>query len=75
MRLQAFLARAGGAPSRRKAEALIEAGRVTVDGQTATLGRSVTGTERIAVDGNRVTPQAVFSYLALNKPANFSLMS
>ena len=38
MRLQAFLARAGAAPSRRKAEALIEDGRVAVNGETATLG-------------------------------------
>jgi 23S rRNA pseudouridine2605 synthase len=41
MRLQAYLARAGAAPSRRKAEALIEAGRVCVNGQTATLGATV----------------------------------
>ena len=37
MRLQAFLARAGAAPSRRKAEALISAGRVSVNGETALL--------------------------------------
>lgn len=42
MRLQAFLARAGAAPSRRKAEAPILAGRVSVNGRTATLGTDVT---------------------------------
>ncbi|MBA2782940.1 MAG: rRNA pseudouridine synthase, partial [Rubrobacteraceae bacterium] len=35
MRLQAFLARAGAAPSRRKAETPILDGRVTVNGETA----------------------------------------
>jgi 23S rRNA pseudouridine2605 synthase len=71
LRLQAFLARAGGAPSRRKAEALIEAGRVTVDGATATLGRSVSGTEEILLDGQRIIPLTTHTYLALNKPAGY----
>ena len=40
MRLQRALARAGVA-SRRKAEDLIRAGRVRVDGRVATIGMSV----------------------------------
>lgn len=71
MRLQAFLARAGAAPSRRKAEALIEAGRVTVDGRAATLGSSVSGDETILLDGGRVPPPSEHSYLALYKPAGY----
>ena len=71
MRLQAFLARAGAAPSRRKAEALIEAGRVTVDNETATLGRSVTGVEAVLLDGRRILLPADHAYLALNKPAGY----
>ncbi|QIN83015.1 pseudouridine synthase [Rubrobacter tropicus] len=71
MRLQAFLARAGAAPSRRKAEALIEAGRLTVDGETAALGLSVTGDETILLDGRRVLLPAEHAYLALNKPAGY----
>lgn len=71
MRLQAFLARAGAAPSRRKAEALIEAGRVTVDGGTAPLGASVSGEEKILLDGRRILLPAARSYLALNKPAGY----
>ena len=71
MRLQAFLARAGAAPSRRKAEALIEAGRVTVNGQSATLGRSVSGGEEILLDGKPIVPPAGHSYFALNKPAGY----
>ncbi len=51
MRLQAFLARAGAAPSRRKAETLIEAGRVTVNDETATLGANFTNGDRVLLDG------------------------
>jgi len=71
VRLQAFLARAGAAPSRRKAEALIEAGRVTVNGGPAPLGLSVSGDEEISLDGRPVLLPASHSYLALNKPAGY----
>ena len=71
MRLQAFLARAGAAPSRRKAEALVEAGRVTVDGGTAALGLSVSGDEEILLDGRPVRLPSAHAYLALNKPAGY----
>lgn len=71
MRLQAFLARAGAAPSRRKAEALIEAGRVTVNGGTAPLGLSVTGDEEISLDGNPIMLPSAHAYLALNKPTGY----
>lgn len=71
MRLQAFLARAGRAPSRRKAEHLIEAGRVTVNGETAILGRSVAGDEEVLLDGERVSLPAARAYLALNKPKGY----
>lgn len=71
MRLQAFLARAGAAPSRRKAEAMIEAGRVTVDGASASLGSSVSGDETVLLDGHRVFLPAEHAYLALNKPAGY----
>lgn len=71
MRLQAFLARAGVAPSRRKAEALISAGRVSVNGATATLGASVATGDRVLLDGRLVTLPAQFAYLALNKPAGY----
>jgi 23S rRNA pseudouridine2605 synthase len=71
LRLQAFLARAGAAPSRRKAEALIEARRVAVNGETATLGLSVSGDEEIQLDGRRVLPLSAHSSFALNKPAGY----
>jgi 23S rRNA pseudouridine2605 synthase len=71
LRLQAFLARAGAAPSRRKAEVLIEDGRVAVNGETATLGLSVSGEEEIQLDGRRVLLPSTHSSFALNKPAGY----
>ncbi|HKH57868.1 MAG TPA: pseudouridine synthase, partial [Rubrobacter sp.] len=71
MRLQVFLARAGAASSRRKAEAPILAGRVTVNGETATLGARVTPEDEIALDGRPVRLPQANVYLALNKPAGY----
>ncbi len=71
MRLQAFLARAGAVPSRRKAEAPILAGRVCVNGRTATLGADVTQKDHVHLDGRPVTLPAATVYLALNKPAGY----
>jgi 23S rRNA pseudouridine2605 synthase len=69
VRLQAFLARAGAAPSRRKAEAPILAGRVTVNGETATLGATVTPEDEVSLDGTPVHLPDAPVYLVLNKPA------
>lgn len=71
MRLQAFLARSGAAPSRRKAEALISAGRVRIDGRTALLGESVAPTARVLLDGEPVELPTEHAYLALNKPKGY----
>jgi 23S rRNA pseudouridine2605 synthase len=70
MRLQRALARAG-VTSRRKAEDLIRAGRVQVDGALATLGMSVDPAhQRVTVDGRTVRPAAT-AWLALNKPVGY----
>ncbi|HEX7022213.1 MAG TPA: S4 domain-containing protein, partial [Trueperaceae bacterium] len=67
-RLQKYLSRAGVA-SRRKAEALIAAGEVTVNGRPAVLGMKVTADDDVRVQGRTVgaTPESV-TY-ALYKPA------
>lgn len=52
-RIQKVLAQAGLA-SRREAEAWIEAGRVTVNGQPAALGQRVQGRDELRVDGRVV---------------------
>src|SRR3989442_1476658 len=70
LRLQRALARAG-VTSRRKAEDLIRAGRVRVDGAVAELGSSVDPVrQRITLDG-RAVRTAPLTWLALNKPIGF----
>jgi len=68
-RLQKILARAGIA-SRRKAEEMIEAGQVTINGQVAGLGdKADPERDAIKVDGRRVQPPShEHRYLLLNKP-------
>lgn len=68
-RLQKWLVQAGVAPSRRKAEAWIVAGRVTVDGATARLGARVPPGSEVRVDGRVVTPGERGTILLLHKPA------
>jgi 23S rRNA pseudouridine2605 synthase len=67
-RLQKVLARVG-IGSRRHNENLIAAGRVTVNGETAVLGRRVDA-ERdvVAVDGVPIGVRAGLVYYLLNKP-------
>jgi 23S rRNA pseudouridine2605 synthase len=68
VRLQKVLASAGVA-SRRGAEELIVAGRVTVNGAPAHLGLRVhPGRDVVRVDGDRVLADAAATYLAVNKP-------
>ena len=68
MRVQRALARAGIA-SRRKAEELIAAGRVTVNGEVATIGQVVDPLgDKILVDGRRVGAPPKPVWLLLNKP-------
>jgi 23S rRNA pseudouridine2605 synthase len=68
IRLQKVLADAG-IGSRRASEELIVAGRVTVDGEVATIGRRVDPeTAAVAVDGVPVPTRTGLVYYLLNKP-------
>ena len=68
-RLQKVIAQAG-VTSRRKAEALIVAGRVKVDGKVVReLGVKVKGNQTIEVDGVSITKEDKV-YFLLNKPKN-----
>ena len=70
-RLQVFLARSGVA-SRRAVERLIEAGRVTVNGQlVVTHGSKVGPGDRVAVDGRDIAATIEQVYLALHKPPGY----
>jgi 23S rRNA pseudouridine2605 synthase len=61
-----------GLSSRRKAETLIAAGRVTVNGKVVTeLGTKVDPErDHVKVDGKHLTGAQPFVYLLLNKPKN-----
>jgi 23S rRNA pseudouridine2605 synthase len=67
MRLNAFLARSGVA-SRRRADELIKAGRVTVNGAPGQLNTVVGAHDRVEVDGEEVARQRL-AYVLLHKPA------
>jgi 23S rRNA pseudouridine2605 synthase len=71
VRLQKFLANAGVA-ARRKAEDLILAGRVTVNGRAVTeLGTRIDPErDRVAVDAQPIVPQSRL-WIALHKPAGY----
>src|SRR5687767_10895115 len=67
MRLARYLAHSGVA-SRRAAERLIAAGRVTVDGHVETNpATGVDRTRRVRVDGRDIAPEPL-EYHVLNKP-------
>ena len=67
MRLNAYLARAGVA-SRRRADELITAGRVVVNGARGELNTIVGSRDVVEVDGQRVAAQPL-AYVLLHKPA------
>jgi len=68
MRIQRALARAGVA-SRRGAEALVSAGRVSINGETARTGQSVDpDKDEITVDGKPLAPPSAYFWVVLNKP-------
>jgi 23S rRNA pseudouridine2605 synthase len=67
VRLNAYLARAG-VTSRRRADELIKAGRVTVNGAPGQLNTFVQARDRVELDGRPVELQ-LLAYVLLNKPA------
>ena len=70
-RVQKILSAAGVA-SRRKAEEYIRQRRVTVNGETVTLGTLADpNTDQIALDGIPVEPQSQNVYILLHKPRGY----
>ncbi|MGJ5643429.1 23S rRNA pseudouridine(2604) synthase RluF [Formosa sp. S-31] len=67
-RINKFLSEVGYC-SRREADKLIEAGRVTINGAIPEMGTKVSPTDLVAVDGKPVNnTKEKFVYLAFNKP-------
>ena len=70
LRLNRFIAK-GGVCSRRDADALIQAGRVKVNGEVVDqLGVKVKRTDKVEVDGVEVSPERKV-YIVLNKPKDY----
>ncbi|MER3554122.1 MAG: RNA-binding protein [Meiothermus sp.] len=71
MRLQQYLARSG-VTSRRKAEDLIRAGRVSINDQVAEIGATVGENDTVRLDGERVRLPQKIVVIALNKPKGYT---
>ena len=67
MRLNKYISETGVC-SRREADKWIEAGRVTLNGQPASLGTQVAEGDEVRIDGNTVGVKKKQVYIALNKP-------
>lgn len=71
MRINQYIA-AAGVCSRRKADEMIEDGRVRVNGELLqAVGYHVQDGDVVEVDGNRIEPEARKVYYLLNKPAGY----
>ncbi|MDR3418294.1 MAG: 23S rRNA pseudouridine(2604) synthase RluF [Nevskia sp.] len=71
MRLNKFISETGVC-SRREADAWIEQGRVSVNGQLAGLGTQVAAGDDVRVDGRPVGSRKKGVYIALNKPVGIT---
>ncbi len=67
MRINRFLAEQGVA-SRRGADEIVAAGRVTINGKVAQAGDKVTPSDVVALDGRELSHSVKYEYYLLNKP-------
>src|SRR5512146_1476309 len=70
MRINQYIARATGL-SRRKADAIINQGRVTINGLDANLGSRVNEGDQVALDKRSVTPLTKTVTIMLHKPVGY----
>ena len=71
MRLNRFLAQQTEL-SRRKADVMIQEGRIIVDRTPAHAGMDVTGSEDIIIDGKKLKPRRIiYSTIGLHKPIGY----
>lgn len=74
VRINKYLSDAGVC-SRREADRLIEAGKITVEGKKAVAGMKVTPDMRIVCNGKPVKREKEFILIALNKPVGIECTS
>lgn len=74
VRLNKFLSDSGVC-SRREADRLIEAGRVTVDGSVAVMGQKILPTQKIVCNGKSVSREEELILIAFNKPVGIECTS
>jgi 23S rRNA pseudouridine2604 synthase len=74
MRINKFISETGVC-SRREADQWIEAGRVSINGITATLGSKVADGDSVCVDGQPLGAKKALVYIALNKPIGVTCTS
>ena len=67
MRLNKYLSDAGVC-SRREADRLVEAGRITINGETAQMGMQVSDETEICIDGKKIIREEKKVLLAFHKP-------
>ena len=70
LRLNKFLAERLGL-SRREADDVISAGKVTIDGKKAVLGARIDKTSKVCYNNKTVPFDTEFLYIAMNKPVGY----
>ncbi|MGC3982987.1 MAG: 23S rRNA pseudouridine(2604) synthase RluF [Steroidobacteraceae bacterium] len=71
MRINKFISETGVC-SRRAADQWIEAGRISINGVTATLGSKVEDGDQVLIDGQPIGAKKQHIYIALNKPVGIT---
>lgn len=71
MRINKFISETGYC-SRREADRLVGAGKVTINGQVAELGSQAELGDDVRIDGQRIGEQSNHVYIVLNKPVGIT---
>lgn len=71
MRINKYISETGIC-SRREADTWIESNRVTINGETARLGSTVSDGDEVRIDGKQIGQKRKLVYIALNKPVGIT---
>jgi len=71
LRINKFISETGFC-SRREADKLVEAGRVTINGTKAELGSQAEDGDDVRIDGKPIAEKSKHVYIALNKPVGIT---